>query len=162
MNFPLYLLLTQARIRDLVYFYLKIDQETDVPGCDMVSSTAIELWKDPVARGQGPTLENMQFDWIGARKSEWNAILVSLLADKIMKEASAKWLHLPKYELFYWQESVWRKFRNLCFRWNRSQCQRKRDGNFESAEEASARLLVQQKKERKSARKNTRRHSVSY
>lgn len=145
----------------MFYYYLGIDQESDVATCDNVSGLIIELWKDPVSKGDGPTLENISFDWIGGKKSEWNIILVSLLARRIMDEADKNWTYLPKYELFYWQESVWRKFRNLSFRWNRAQCKRKRDGTFENDNEASERLLLQQKKERKSARKNTRRHSVS-
>lgn len=144
----------------MFYYYLKIDQETDVASCDNVSGLAMELWKDPVSKGEGPSLENAVFDWIGGKKSEWNIIMVSKLARKIMDEANKNWCYLPKYEFFYWQESVWRKFRNLSFRWNRAPCKRKRDGNFENIDEASARLLLQQKKERRSARKNTRRHSV--
>lgn len=151
----------QARIREMIYYYLKIDQETDVPSCDNVSGTVMELWKDPIERGPGPSLEDVVFDWVGGRKSEWNAVLISLLAEKVKAEAQSKWKHLPPYEQFYWEESIWSKFRNLCFRWNRAQCRRKRDGRFESDQEASSRLIAQQKKERKLARMNTRRHSVN-
>lgn len=144
----------------MFYFYLQIDQETDVTSCNTVSGTALELWKDPVARGPGPSLENVIFDWVGGRKSDWNETLINLLAQKMKSEAQENWTYLPKYDLFYWQETIWRKFRNLCAKWNRAQCLRKRDGSFETAEGASARLLAQQKKERKLARENTRRHSV--
>lgn len=144
----------------MFYYYLKIDQESDIPSCEICTGTMIELWKDPIAQGPGPNLENVVFDWVAGRKSEWNAMLVSLLTRKIMAEAESKWSYLPKYEYFYWEESVWRKFRSLCYRWNRAQRTRKRDGDFESVEEASARLLEQQKRDRVAARRNTRRHSV--
>lgn len=128
--------------------------------CNEVSETVLEDWKDPVICGEGPTLENFVYDWMGGRKAEWNVNLVTKLTEKIKKEAEERWRYLPKYDTYYWNESIWRKLRNLSFRWGRAQRKRKRNGDFETEEEASVRLLAQQKRERKMAKQNTRRRSV--
>lgn len=145
----------------MFYHYLRIDKETDVPRCELVSADTISEWEDRVANGPGPSLTNVIFDWLGGRKSRWNIVLVGLLTEKIMQEAESKWTFLPKYERFYWEESIWSKYRNLMHKWNRAQSRRMRNGVFETEEEASARLLATQTVERQLSRRRTRRHSVS-
>lgn len=147
----------------MIYHYLGIDQESHISQCDSVSSDIIDDWQDPFTQGEGPHLDKLQFDWLSGRKSDWNAKTIELLAIAIKNEAEARWSHLPRYELFYWEESIWQKFRNLATIWKAFQqkCIGPSLEDFESRESAVERTDEKQIARRKKSRQATRRHTVS-
>lgn len=148
----------------MFYHYLQIEQEADVPQCKSVSRDVIDDWQDPFTDGHGPILNCLELDWLSGRKSEWNARAVELMALDIKAEAEAVWTHLPCYELYYWEETIWQKFRNLATVWKSHQrkCTGPTLDDFETPAAVKSRTNALKQSRGKRARQNTRRHTVSF
>lgn len=147
----------------MFYFYLKIDQEFQVRHCPPVSQDTIAEWEDKELQGPGPILDNLQFDWMAGRKSAWNTKTIELLTAVVKAESEARWTHIPSYEYFYWEESVWQKFGSLATHWKSGQqkCIGPTLTDLESREAVTRRLEEKRVVRRKVARQCTRRHTVS-
>lgn len=147
----------------MFYHFLKINQEAEVRHIPPVSQDTIAEWEDAEIGGPGPTLDDLQFDWQSGRKSGWNAQAVELLTVAVKNEAESRWKHLPIYDHFYWEESVWQKFRNLATKWKSGQSKVIGPSltDLETREAVTKRLEAKRVVVRKKARQATRRHTVS-
>lgn len=152
----------QLRVRDLIYYLLGIQKEDEVVVCRTVLPEDRRAWEDGVG---GPSLEKdeFKFDWYGGIKSEWNQVTFLLLAEKIQEGVEQLWTYLPQHELFYYEETVKKKFSNLMTIWRASQPRRtgSEEGDFETEEQISERVDKAKLIRSYKIRQCTRRHTVS-
>lgn len=142
---------------------LKISQEKDVYSCRSVDPRKVENWTSGDPDAEGPSLDNLEFDWHSGKLSLWNKRAIILIANRLMHESHTNWGHLPKYPFYYYEDLVTQKFSNLSSAWKRYQ--RKRIGagydDFETEEQALERIEKKEEETRRVARQCTRRHTVS-
>src|ERR1700742_4864719 len=147
----------QRRNRQLIHHLLDIGQEKDVYTCPSVNPRKVEAWTNGNPNADGPSLDNLEFDWYSGKLSLWNQKAVNLIANRLMHESHTNWNHLPKYPFYYYEDLVWQKFSNLSSTWKRFQRHRIGIGHdaFESEEQASERIERKEQETRRAARQNT-------
>jgi hypothetical protein len=151
----------QGLSRDIFYDHLHIEQGSDMAEVQTVPFQVIEDWRAIEISGPGPDINNIKFDWITGKKSAWNSTIISYFAEKLKEQVQEKWTQLPNYDIFYYEETCWSKFKNLCTRWRNAQRKTIAPGILETDEQTESRINEMAKKQRKLARQNTRRRSVS-
>ena len=133
--------------------------------CGSVDDDDIKDWESGMG---GPCLnkKRFKFDWYGGVKSNWNRTMFLLLAEQIQNAVAEKWKYLPKRELYYYEESIKKKFSNLMTIWRRSQPRKIGAGNnpddFETEDQVDERVRSYKSNRSHTSRQCTRRHTVSH
>lgn len=144
---------------------LGIEQASDVIYLKTVSDDVKEGWIQKRPGYPGPVLQEgkLVMDWWGGKKSNWNLKAFNLMTVQLKNAAMTKWTYLPKYEDFYYENTVKRKFDNFRSKWRAGQS--KHNGpdpsDFETEEQVTERLAETARRERISGRQCKRRHTVS-
>lgn len=143
---------------------LGIENASDVIHLDSVDDDVMEGWKKKRPGYPGPTIEEgkLQMDWWGGKKSQWNIKAFELLATKLKNAAAQKWSYLPRYNNYYYEFTVIRKYNDFHTKWRAARPKLIGPGitDFETEEQINDRLAELSERDRRWSRQNKRRHTV--
>jgi hypothetical protein len=148
----------QALVREVFKETLKIEQDEDIVSHQVALKEDIERYHE--GHGNGPDPDNLRLDLKGEANSGWNSKVVQILRGKL--EPKTRYYELPTRSDRYLDDIIQAKFKRLRICWRQVQVRINEAGRLETPDELENRVQAKKDATLKSARHNTRRHSVSW